>query len=181
MSHQEQPLRYIPTIPFPAYAFVPGILPHPTQNPEGHSYGLLAEEADPPEIGNWRASRMYLYGIDLFNYGYYWEAHEAWEELWHACGHTGRRAEFLKGLIKLTAAGVEAREGKPHGVQIHAGGALIQFERVASLLREEGSQFMGFSLPELIKHAATIASNPARYVTGSDEVQVVFDFHLLPK
>ncbi|TGQ49534.1 DUF309 domain-containing protein, partial [Mesorhizobium sp. M1C.F.Ca.ET.210.01.1.1] len=27
---------------------------------------------------------MFRWGIDLFNHGYYWEAHEAWEPLWHA-------------------------------------------------------------------------------------------------
>ncbi|MER9007639.1 DUF309 domain-containing protein [Mesorhizobium sp. M0862] len=25
---------------------------------------------------------MFRWGIDLFNHGYYWEAHEAWEPLW---------------------------------------------------------------------------------------------------
>ncbi|MER9856292.1 DUF309 domain-containing protein [Mesorhizobium sp. M0098] len=30
-------------------------------------------------------SDVFRWGIDLFNHGYYyWEAHEAWEPLWHA-------------------------------------------------------------------------------------------------
>ena len=143
MSHQEQPLRYIPTIPFPAYAFVPGILPHPTQNPEGHSYGLLAEEADPPEIGNWRASRMYLYGIDLFNYGYYWEAHEGTGSGMPADIPGG--GGISQGADKLTAAGVKAREGKPHGVQIHAGRCPDSVRKGGISAPGGRKPFMGFS------------------------------------
>ena len=50
---------------------------------------------------------------DLLNHGFYWEAHEAWETLWHAAGRKGEIADFLKGLIKLAAAAVKAREGNP--------------------------------------------------------------------
>jgi hypothetical protein len=55
--------------------------------------------------------RAYLRGIDLFNFGYWWESHEAWEGLWRACGRRGPAADFLKGLIKLAAAGVKASTG----------------------------------------------------------------------
>ena len=60
--------------------------------------------------------RRIVEGIALFNAGYYWEAHEAWEGLWHAHGRDGPTADVLKGLIKLAAAGVKVREGRPHGV-----------------------------------------------------------------
>ena len=59
----------------------------------------------------------------LFNAGYYWEAHDAWESLWHAHGRRGVVADVIKALIKLAAAGVKAREGHEHGVRIHAGRA----------------------------------------------------------
>ena len=59
-------------------------------------------------------------GIDLFNAGYYWEAHEVWEEVWHACGRRGTRADILRALIKLAAAGVKVREQQEHGVRTHA-------------------------------------------------------------
>jgi uncharacterized protein len=52
------------------------------------------------------------------------EAHEAWESLWHACGRSGSVADLLKGLIKLAAAGVKSREGRPKGVKQHAARSL---------------------------------------------------------
>src|SRR5688500_6277324 len=105
--------RLVPERPLPPYAFVPGRFPHPVSDPRGHSYGARPEPSAPPDPERWRECSSYLYGIDLFNHGYYWEAHEEWEGLWHACNRRGRTANFLKGLIKLAAAGVKAREGQP--------------------------------------------------------------------
>ena len=59
------------------------------------------------------------WAVDLFNYGYYWEAHEVWEGNWHAFGRSGSKADFVKGLIKMSAAGVKAREGNSTGVRRH--------------------------------------------------------------
>ena len=52
------------------------------------------ERPDPPDPEQWHLCRPYLYGIDLFNDGYYWEAHEVWEGLWHACGLRGQPRAF---------------------------------------------------------------------------------------
>src|SRR2546430_6058218 len=42
-------------------------------------------------------------GIELFNRGLYWEAHEAWEEAWTPDRHGPDRG-FYKGLIQVAAA-----------------------------------------------------------------------------
>jgi predicted metal-dependent hydrolase len=42
------------------------------------------------------------HGIDLFNSGRYWEAHEAWEEVWMP-DRKGPDAGFYKGLIQIAA------------------------------------------------------------------------------
>jgi uncharacterized protein len=63
----------------------------------------------------WRNCEPCLWGIDLFNNGYYWEAHESWEAAWHATGRCGPMADFCKSLIKFAAAGVKAREGRANG------------------------------------------------------------------
>ena len=125
--------RLVPDKPFPPYAYVSGRFPHPTSDPAGHSFGAPAEPAalDPDR---WQACRPYLYGIDLFNHGYYWEAHEAWEGLWHGCGRAGPAADLLKGLIRLAAAGVKVREGRPAGVRSHAAAAGRLFRAVARQL-----------------------------------------------
>ncbi len=75
----------------PPYSYVPGgPFPHPIREPSGHSYGHRTEAVPPIEPDGWRDSPAYLRGIDLFNAGYYWEAHEAWEPLWHALGASAR-------------------------------------------------------------------------------------------
>src|SRR4051794_21689442 len=100
--------RLVPDEPFPPYAFVPDRFPHPTSDSAGHSLGK--EPPVPPQVDpeSWQQCRPYLFGIDLYNGGYYWESHVAWESLWIACGRKGTVADLLKGLIKLAAAGVKA-------------------------------------------------------------------------
>jgi hypothetical protein len=59
-------------------------------------------------------------GIDLFNHGYYWEAHEAWDPLWQAANRSTPHRLLFKGLILLAAAGVKIREGKQVAATRHA-------------------------------------------------------------
>src|SRR5437016_5797881 len=96
------PPRLVPERPFPPYSFVPGLFPHPISDPAGHSYGQPHPTPLPLDVDQWAANADYLFGIDLFNHGYYWEAHEVWEGLWHACGRAGILGDMLKGLIQLT-------------------------------------------------------------------------------
>jgi predicted metal-dependent hydrolase len=128
--------RYAPERPFPPYAFTPGRSPHPRSDPDGHSYAAADVEAPPLDASRWRESETYLYGIDLFNHGYYWEAHEQWEALWLAAGRHGKTAEFLKGLIKLTASALKVRLGQKEGVRHHALSAIAQMDAVAAAVGE---------------------------------------------
>lgn len=116
-------IRYVPERELPPYTYVPGRAPHPVNDPDGHSYaGRRATGDAPGGTGGADApcrSIDFLWGVDLFNHGYYWEAHEAWEAVWNAAGRRGPIAEFIQGLIKLAAAGVKAREGRAAGVRRH--------------------------------------------------------------
>jgi hypothetical protein len=142
--------RFVPDEPLPPYTHVPGVTPHPVSDPRGHSHGSRAERPAAPDPERWQSCRAYLRGLDLFNRGYFWEAHEAWEALWHACGRTGGTADFLKGLIKLAAAGVKHLEGNPRGVRSHAC-------RAAELWRRAGRDvFFGLRLRELVELAEAV-------------------------
>ena len=90
--------------PFPTYRFVPGQSPHPRRDPQGHSYGQ--PEPTPPLFTpeEWWDSEWYLYGIDLYNHGYWWECHEVFEGLWHAVGPDSPQGQFLQALIQVAAA-----------------------------------------------------------------------------
>ena len=132
--------RYAPANPLPPYAYVPGHdLPHPVNDPRGHSYSAVHDQARdalntptlfahlPPDPASRRrvlaatlaADPQWLDAVDLFNGGGYWEAHEAWEGFWNALGRTTPEARFVQGLIHLAAAAVKVREGKPNGVARH--------------------------------------------------------------
>jgi hypothetical protein len=168
--------RLLPEEPFPSYSYVPGQSPHPVSDPRDHNYGSRPEPVDPPDPERWRECRPYLYGIDLFNHGFYWEAHETWESLWHACGRHGPTADFLKGLIKLAAAGVKAREGQPRGVRSHARRAAALFEQSSAA----EARYMGLPLRELIDFARELASrSPDGGVAGVDE-KLLLDLALRP-
>ena len=141
---------------FPPYSYVPGHAAHPVSNPAGHSHGTEHRSPPPLTPASWQESPEYLYGIDLFNHGYYWEAHEAWEALWLAAGRHGSVADFLKGLIKLAAAGVKAREGNPRGVQRHG---LRAIELLCSVQSQLGpaEDYCGVRLAGLIESASALA------------------------
>lgn len=168
------PPRYAPAIPLPPYAYVPGhCLPHPVNDPDGHSYG---HSLTPPPLQPDALARLptepafrrralaallatdprWLYAIDLFNEGFSWEAHEAWEQFWHALGRTTPEARFVQGLIHLAAAAVKIREGKPAGVVKHT-------QRARELLGGSGAASEGGAAHdrELKAAAQTLGLDPA--------------------
>ncbi|MFO1434106.1 MAG: DUF309 domain-containing protein [Candidatus Competibacteraceae bacterium] len=106
-------------LPLPPYAYVPGQHPHPLRHPAGHRYGMPTPVYAALDPQHGAASEPYRYGIDLFNHGYYWEAHEVWEGLWRAHARTEPIARFLQALIALAAAGIKQRQGRVRGVQRH--------------------------------------------------------------
>ncbi len=58
-------------------------------------------------------SEEFLEGVQLFNLGKYWEAHEAWEIPWGQARAQGDEQEacFVQGLILYAAAIHKARHG----------------------------------------------------------------------
>jgi hypothetical protein len=146
-----------PTEPeLPAYAFVPGG-PWPHPNRAGGA-ARPAEAVPPIEGDDWRGSPRYLHGYRLFNAGYYWEAHEAWEGLWHAHGRRGPTADLLRALIRLAAAGVKVREGQPRGVFIHARDAAALFDGVT--VATGRTVVHGLDLPAAARWARRVAASP---------------------
>jgi predicted metal-dependent hydrolase len=110
----------------------------------------------PLDALSWQRNEEYLYGLDLFDNGLYWEAHEIWEGLWHAAGRRGTIADFLKGLIRLAAAGVKHREGRPAGVKSHSARAVELLREVARAEGPKDGRFFGLRLEELIALAEEI-------------------------
>jgi hypothetical protein len=151
--------------PLPPYSYVPGFTPHPVSDPSGHMFGQAPEPPAPPAADEWQASEAYRYGIDLFNHGYYWEAHEAWESLWHAAGRKGTVATWLKALIKLAAAVVKAREGNAAGVLRHARRSLELLEKVLRESPESQQTYCGVSVQRVQSLASSLRRHAAQRYT----------------
>ncbi|MER8579596.1 DUF309 domain-containing protein [Mesorhizobium sp. M1423] len=168
--------RWVPEKSFPSYAYLPGRQPHPVRDPAGHSYH---SQAMPVAGGASIYSDMFLWGVELFNHGYYWEAHEAWEGLWQAADRGAPLRKLFKGLILLSAAGVKIREGKHAAAARHG-------ERAAGLLRQLMNapnraieRALGMSLAVLAEHVEAAAmSPPVLQATEPGQPQAVFEFIL---
>ena len=125
-------MRYAPATPFPSYAYRPGRAPHPRRDAAGHSFGR--PDPTPPYVppDRWRENEAYLFGVDLFNHGYWWESHELWEALW--LQSEGAEAQFLQGLIQVAAANIQRDLGKPDGPRRLAAEAIERLERAGDLM-----------------------------------------------
>lgn len=106
------------TAPFPAYRFVPGVHPHPRNDPRGHSYGRheadFADEALAVR-SNWRAGPRFCYSVDLYNHAYWWEAHEGWEGIWRCYEPDDPLRFALQVFIQVSAAHLQRHMGHPDG------------------------------------------------------------------
>lgn len=168
--------RFLPGEPLPLYSYVPGLFPHPFTDPIGHSFGRRLAPAPAPDASAWAECAAYLRGIDLFNHGYYWEAHEAWESLWHACRRTGPLADFFKALIQLAVTGVKLRQGRGDGARWHACRAE---ELLAGL---PSSNWLGLHVSELLGNARQAQQLPALLPDRqAAPVEIVLPFQLQPR
>ena len=131
--------RLLPSTDLPNYTFVPGTdTPHPYRDARGHSYQRKSPSPKLLTAATWAENRHYLLALDYFNHGYYWESHEEWERLLRTTGTDSPVGRFLKGLVKLSAAGVKVRENSIHGVRRHAASAGEVFADVAA---EVGTEY----------------------------------------
>jgi uncharacterized protein len=69
----------------------------------------MAEAPDTPDSPDAR----YLAGIEMFNRGEFFEAHEVWEDLWHECASADRR--FYQALIQAAVAAYHWSRGNATG------------------------------------------------------------------
>lgn len=83
-------------------------------------------------------------GIEHFNAGRYFQAHEAWEEGWHPSPEPER--DFWQGLTQLAVGLTHRERGNAHG-------AATLLRRGAKKLRNYGDEYMGVVLTPLVAFA----------------------------
>lgn len=139
--------RFSPALQFPETAYVPGRTPHPRETASGTGGPAPAwPPKGDPFRGEQRLAAL-AQGVDLFNHGYFWEAHEAWEEPWQVEVRESAQRLYLQGLIRLAAAALKHRIDEPKGVIAHATWCVAVFERLAR--QHPGLAEGGPGLPEL--------------------------------
>jgi len=110
-------VRYCPDRPFPPYRFISGVTPHPVIDVQGHSYGKKEERLSFMAPEDWAKNEPYLYAVDLYNFNYWWEAHEEWEKIWKMTERTDRYGQFLQGLIQISAGMIKWWIGNEKGME----------------------------------------------------------------
>ncbi len=86
--------------------------------------------------------RIFHEGIELFNQGEWFEAHEVWEDIWHIA--SGPKKRFYQGLIQCAVTIEHIRRGNPRGVRSVYQTALPKFEGLPNV-------YMGIDIPHLLK------------------------------
>lgn len=133
---------------FPPHRFVPGLTPRPRaarDSPAVPAHGPWSPE-------DWRTLEPYLYGVDLYNFAFWWEAHEALEVLWHAAGRTTVHARFVQGIIHVSAANLNLYRG-------HLEAGRRQARRGAlRLSRRSGRIWMGIEVDDFVEQVEAYAS-----------------------
>lgn len=81
-------------------------------------------------------------GIALFNSERFWEAHEAWEEIWKNRPEDGRF--FIQALIQLAAAYHQLGKKVYRGVLIH-------LKQAQERLKLFPSDFLGIDVPSILQ------------------------------
>ena len=146
-SHPAAP-RYLPERALPSAAYVPGRSARPIPS---HA---TPEAFDPAA---WERSSSYVWGFDLLNHGYPWEAHEAWETSWRSIDRTSPEGLLLQALIKIAAAHVKRLQGQPHSASRHAVRAGELLSQVARSIGPE-RLLMGVDLEKVADAARHLVS-----------------------
>ncbi len=70
---------------------------------------------NPDPLDKDEEAKIFRAGLDLFNGGEWFEAHEAWEDAWHNV--SGTKKKFYQGLIQCAVVVEHVRRGNPRGVR----------------------------------------------------------------
>ncbi len=99
----------------------------------------------------------FLNGVLLYRKGFYWHAHEAWEEVWREANEPYR--SFLKGLIQTAAALIQCDRGKWKG-------ALNLLERVQRYLSRCPLKLWGIDVANLLEQVRTFRKEVSKLASG---------------
>jgi predicted metal-dependent hydrolase len=107
-------MRRVAALSLPAQRHVLGSGSMPDMAP------LEAAKALAPSVmrhEDWQDNAAYLYGHDLLDAGFYWEAHEVWEAVWLACPPNSAEKLLLRMLIQQANARLKLVMGRRNAAE----------------------------------------------------------------
>ena len=91
-----------------------------------------------------QADPRFQQGVELFNAGEWYAAHDQFEELWHETADPERRS--LQGILQVAVAQLHLQRGNRRG-------ATILFGEALGRLKRPGTPDLGLDLPLLCRAA----------------------------
>ena len=95
-----------------------------------------------------------MYGIDLYNFAYWWESHEIFEGLWHAVGHNTEQGNAFQALIQFAAANLKRFAGNHQAAGNLVINGLVRLQNTPTL-------YMGIDVPKFTEDIQ-------QHIIGSD-------------
>ena len=120
-------------------------------------------------LGSLSPEELLQLGIDLYNAGHSWNAHEAWEEVWLE-SERGMRG-FYQGMIQISAAFVHVTRNR------YPGGVKLLGEGIEKLEKYPAS-FQGVDLAPFVEGARAARS---RLLELGEAHIADFDHTLIPR
>lgn len=93
----------------PEQPYLPGKIPRPET---GVVFDVSARAGDDVTADNWRDSEAWAAGFVLLRRGFFWEAHEVWEPVWHALAPDSPERFFVQAAIQFANARLKAIMGR---------------------------------------------------------------------
>lgn len=107
----------------------------PGQKPEDVMWNASGSYSIKTVPAFWHEDVVYLYGVDLFNAHYFWEAHEVWERKWiFFKAHHESHAAWMQGMIQIAASFCKGVQNNPQGMQTNLEKGL---DKIKQYIQEE--------------------------------------------
>ena len=126
-------------------------------------FGPLRPERSPlgaPELPQSIHDRAFDRGLDLFNHGRFFEAHEVLEDVWRALPRSSAAKKHLQGLVQLAVAFHHESRGNLRGARSVLDRALRNLTGAGTSFPDLDLDQLGADMANWQKHLAGAAPRP---------------------
>lgn len=141
-------------MPLPTYRHIPGR----NERPDGAFFDNIKAESE----------TAWLYGIRLFNTGFYWEAHEVLEPVWLGAMPNSRERHLVQAVIHLANGLLKEAMERPNARRRLAG---LARGRLLEAFPDGRGKLMGVYAAEALAAADMLAS-------GNGVVRLNIDYEI---